>query len=327
MRPELNEACTRFIENRDAFREAAKWDNRMLYPVCAGVLQTKKRRVSAEEIRACKKMLNANTGIFSNFRGTVRLPITAMLLSESDYERKFQNVLEAYAVLKNYFFASAGLTLAAFVMTEVSSSLRYDETARRARKIYDLLKKKHPVMTNGADTAFCVMMTLSKRSDEELIASAEECYRTLKGEFFSSNSVQGLSFILALCEEVPNDVKCGRVLEIYSALRERKIRYSRSSYLPILGAPAITDKPVESIADDIKDVYDFLRTQRGYGFFGAGYKEALMHAVMIVSADIAEENRGSEIASVIATVAVIAAQQAAIVASTSSAAAASTAGN
>ena len=48
MRPELNEACTRFIENRDAFREAAKWDNRMLYPVCAGVLQTKKRRVSAE---------------------------------------------------------------------------------------------------------------------------------------------------------------------------------------------------------------------------------------------------------------------------------------
>lgn len=321
MRTELINACKRFIENRDAFRASSSFEPMMIYPVCAGVLQAKKRTVTAEEIKECKKMLKENTGVFSNFRGNVKLPIIAMLLSEPDYERKFQNITEAYSVLKKHFFASQGLTLAAFVMAEVSTPLRYEETAQRAKNIYDFIKKKHPFLTNGDDSAFCVMMTLSKKSDEEIAADVEECYKTLKKEFLSSNSVQGLSFILALCEEVPCSEKCERAKEIYSALRERKVKFSASTYLPVIGAAAISDKPVDLIADDVKEVFDFLKTQKGYGLFGADKASAAMHSVMIVNAEIAEENIGSEIASVVATVAVIAAQQAAMTASVAAASA------
>lgn len=295
----------------------------MIYPVCAGVLQSKKRIVTAEEIKECKKMLSHNTSAFSNFRGNMKLPITAMLLSSPDAERKLQDVTDAYAILKKHFFASQGLTLAAFAMAEVTSSLRYEETALRARKIYELIKKRHPLMTNGDDTAFCVMMTVSKKSEEEIAENVDECYNELKKSFFSSNSVQGLSFILALCEEIPNGKKCERAKEIYQALRERKVRYSKNGYLSVLGAAALSDKSVDSIADDIKDVYDFLRTQKGYGFFGAGRFETAMHSAMIVGAEIAEENRGSEIAAIIATVAAIASQQAATTALVASSAASS----
>lgn len=87
MRNELLTACQRFISNRDAFKEADKYDHLIIYPVCAGIVQPKNRLVTPDEIKECKKMLKKNTGVFSYFRGTVRLPIIAMLVSEFDSEK------------------------------------------------------------------------------------------------------------------------------------------------------------------------------------------------------------------------------------------------
>ncbi|MGN0443335.1 MAG: DUF4003 family protein [Acutalibacteraceae bacterium] len=322
MRNELLTACQRFISNRDAFKEAGKWENSMIYPVCAGVVQPKNRFVTPDEIKECKKMIKENTGVFSYFRGTVRLPIIAMLVSEFDSEKKLKSILEAYSALKNYFFADESLTLSAIAMTKVTDPLHYDETAQRAKNIYKLIKKKHPILTSVDDSAFCVMLTLSKRSDEEIAEEIEKCYITLKNEFLYSDGVLSLSLIMALCEEMSVETKCGRALELYNALRSRGIKYSRSDYLPTLGAIAVTDADISQTADDIKEVYDYLKTQKGYGFFSSSKQERALHALMIVAAQTAQMNTELGISSVISTVLVIAAQVAACVASTAAVAAA-----
>ena len=78
---------------------------------------------------------------------------------------------------------------------------------------------------------------------------------------------------------------------------------------------------------DIMEVDDFLAAQKGYGFFGIGRKQRLMHAGMIVASDYLGESGTMQTAAIGATLSLIAAQQAAMCAAiaASSAAAASSA--
>ena len=83
----------------------------------------------------------------------------------------------------------------------------------------------------------------------------------------------------------------------------------------------------DEIINDVILVDRFLSGQKGYGVFGLGRKQRLMHAAMIVTCYYMgrEENLAMNTAAIGATVSLIAAQQAAmcaaIAASSSSAAA------
>ena len=78
---------------------------------------------------------------------------------------------------------------------------------------------------------------------------------------------------------------------------------------------------------DIMEADDFLARQKGYGFFGIGKKQRLMHAGMIVTSDYLDQSGAMQAAAIGGTISLIAAQQAAMCAAivVSSAAAASSA--
>ena len=57
-------------------------------------------------------------------------------------------------------------------------------------------------MTSGEDSTFCALMALLDKTDEVLLGDAEECYKILKSNFFSSNAVQSLSHVLAMCAAI-----------------------------------------------------------------------------------------------------------------------------
>ena len=61
-------------------------------------------------------------------------------------------------------------------------------------------RKRTPVifLTGSEDTVFTVLMALSGRDDDALIADMEESYTILKTRFKDSDSVQSVSHILAL---------------------------------------------------------------------------------------------------------------------------------
>ena len=61
---------------------------------------------------------------------------------------------------------------------------------------------------------------------------------------------------------------------------------------------------------DIKEVYDYLKTQKGYGFFSSSKQDRALHSLMIVAAQTAQMNTELGISLVISTVLVIAAQMA-----------------
>ena len=183
MKDTLQELCSRFIEARDTIRETFRWENSYLPPVCANLFCAKGVAPDTDRLRSCKDLINHNTGIFSSFRGNIRIPLACMLSMEEDPEAKFSKAQEVYQALRTTFASSDYLALAAFLLAEYDCS---EERVARGKGIYKLMRKEHPLLTSSEDSIFAVMMAWSEQSDEDLISDMETCYRLLKERFHDS---------------------------------------------------------------------------------------------------------------------------------------------
>lgn len=327
MRESLTEKCELFVRNRDEIKNEFFWDSTYMYPICAMIFAEKGEAVDVARMRECNDLIKQYTSVFSNFRGTVKLAMVAMLAAEPDPAETLENALEMYDLLKEHFFSSSYLPLTAMTLVKLTAPEQYGEVAGRTREIYDLMKQEHPFLTSGEDSVFAGLLALSDLSDEQVVEETERCYEMLKPEFFSGNAVQSLSHVLALGTGNTGE-KCDRTVELYEGLKRNGYKYGTEYELATLGVLALLPAETEEIMRDIMEVDDFLAEQKGYGFFGLGKKERLMHAGMLVTSDYigTGERPVMQTAALGGTVSLIAAQQtamcAAIAASSAAAAAA-----
>lgn len=330
MRDSLLSLCESFIENRDIIRGTFSWESVYIYPVCAAIFTGRRQRADEQRLKACRNLLKERTGIFSSFRGNARLAVISMLAAEEEPEEKLERSLRVYEALKEHFFSSQYLPVASMAITDLTDEGRYEEIAARTRRIYNLMKQEHPFLTSGEDSVFAALLALSSLTDEEVVAQTERCYEILKPEFFSGNAVQSLSHVLALGEGDAEE-NCGRVMALFDGLKERGYRYGTSYELATLGVLALLPVELEQIMSEVMEADDFLAGQKGYGVFGPGRKQRLMHAAMLVSDEYINraEHTSMSSAAISGTISLIAAQQASMCAAVaaSSAAAANSSSN
>ena len=223
---------------------------------------------------------------------------------------KMKKTMQVYETLKKEFYGSEYLVLAAAVMADMVSEEQAIQMAKKARKIYDKMKKDHPFLTSGEDTVYAVLMAVSEKSDDKMMDEMEVCYKKLKESFYASNEVQALAHVLSVAEGSAEE-KCNKVVALYDALRGAEVKYGK--YYELVALASLAMLPVEQsvLVEDIKAVDAFLAEQKGYGFWGLDKKTRLMHAAMIVSCDYIK-NDTADIAAMTGAMAVVAAQQAAM---------------
>lgn len=326
MKQELASLCEKFIENRDTIKGAFAWDSAYIYPVCAAIFTDKGQLAEVEQMRRCRDILREQTGIFSNFRGTVKLAMISMLAVDGNPEGKLQKSLYVYNALKRLFFTSSYLPLASMIIADIAESGVYEEIAGRTRHIYDLMKAEHPFLTSGEDSVFAALLALSELTDEQIAMESEKCYEILKADFFSGNAVQSLSHVLALGEGSARE-KCERTIELYRGLKSNGHKYGTSYELPTLGVLALLPLELDVLIEELAEIDGFLSGQKGFGVWGTGKKQRLMYAGMLLASYYIGQE-GSPVmtsAAIGSTISLIAAQQAAMCAAVaaSSAAAAS----
>jgi len=327
MKDSLNNKCRLFIENRDVFKAAFPMENSYLYPVCASFFADRGKVASVERLKEMRTLLKSRVNVFSNFRSSAELSVIAMLALEDDPEGRIDSAIEVYAGLKEHFFSSEYLPVAAMIIAGDVERERYSEICARTRRIYDLMRAKHPMLTSSEDSVFTAMLALSEKSDEEIAEETERCYLTLKEHFYDRNAVQSLSFVLALSEDGmrTSSDKCRDTVRLFDSLKEKRYKYGTGYELATLGILAMLPCGEDETVCDIIDTYDFLKTQKGYGFFGVGRAQTLMHASMIVSSEHLGGSSAMVGASVGSTLSLIAAQQAATCAAIAASVAASNA--
>ena len=169
MRPELKELCNNFIQNRDTVKEHFFWTNSNFYPIAAAIFTDKRVMARGDQLLQCKNILEAETGFFSNFQSYAKLAVIAMLAVKPYPEVRMKNGLAVYRKLKEYFWNSTYLPVAAMIIADMVEPTQYDEVAARTRHIYELMKSNHPFLTAGEDSVFAAMLALSPLSDEQVV--------------------------------------------------------------------------------------------------------------------------------------------------------------
>jgi len=310
MREALLKLCEDFIANRDAVKTVFKSENAHMYPLCANIFCVRGMLVREEELRECRAIIREQTGAFSPFRGRASAPVAALLAAGEFPIHRMEQAAANYELLRAAFPSSDYLALAAFLLTDMDVPAGVPALAERGRRLYDLMKKKHPFLADPGDSVFAVLMALSPRTDGELLSDLERCYTLLRRKFSAGNAAQSAAQVLCLAPGSAED-KTANLFALYDALRLRRKRYGKDSELSILAALSVSEAEISALADEIVEVDEFLSIQKGYtGVFGSGKRARLMHAAMIVSDEHAPR-RDAEISAMAATIAIIAAEQAA----------------
>lgn len=340
MRDSLQRLCEEFIANRDLIRKKFKWGNSYLYPVCASIFCARGVCADADKLLYAKHLLKEKTGVLSNFRGNLTLPVCSMLAAKSAPERRMESAVENYKILRDQFAPSSYLALAAFFLADMGvSGSRAQEAAERGKRIYKCMKQEHRILTSAEDSVFAVLMSFAEQSDDALIADIETCYQLVKKRFSGGNAAQSVSHVLALSPGSAEE-KTQRFLQLYDGIRNAGGKYGKHYQLSTLAAVSVMDADVNEVVQDIMEVDAFLFRQKGYGFLSADRRTRMMHAAMLVCNDYCAKDAAltavmtdsiSELASQTAvisgTLAIIAAQQAAMCAVIASSTAASAAAN
>jgi len=274
--------CELFVTNRDILKVNFKWDSSQMHPLCASLCAERDIEADPEKIRACKEIIKENTGLLSEFKGTVLLALATILSFETDPEGKFHQVTESYAALRKEFHSSPYLPLSAFMIADMADSFSYEAIVDKAKRIYKKMKEKHPFLTSSEDAGFAVLFALSDIDEDETIRRTEECYSLLKGRFFSSDSVQALSHALAMGAGTTEE-KVARTLEIYEKLKEKGCKYGTGPELATLGMLSLSGSDVDTIVEDVVELDQHLSTVKGFGTFGTGKAQRLMFASFLTA--------------------------------------------
>lgn len=322
MKEQTRRNCEQLIQNRNRIQSVLSWDGGLIHLACAGIFTAKGKNVDEQVLADCKKLLKEKVSVFSNFRSTARSPIAALLAAGSNPDQTLEKGLRVYQLLRKDFWTSTYLPLAAMIIAQMAAPPQYEEIARRTRTIYNRMKKEHPLLTSGEDSTFCALMALSEKTDDMLIAHSEECYQRLKPNFFSSNAVQSLSHVLALCDG-QSDIKCKKTLALFEKLKAKGYKYGTDYELPTLGVLAMSGGDLDEIVREITEIDNWLSRQKGFGFFSSiTRKQRLMYAGILAQRDYLNEET-MQTAAISGTISLIIAQEAAICAAVMAGSAAS----
>jgi hypothetical protein len=274
--------CELFVKNRDILKVNFKWDSSQMHPLCASLCAERDIEADHDKIRECKEIIKENTGLLSEFKGTVLLALATILSFEADPESKFHQVTESYAALRKEFHSSPYLPLSAFMIADMADSFSYEMIVEKSKRIYKKMKEKHPFLTSSEDAGFAVLFALSGIEEDEAIGRAEECFTLLKGRFFSGDSVQALSHALAMGAD-SSEEKAARTLEIYEKLKERGLKYGTGPELATLGMLSLSGTDVDTIVEDVAELDQHLSSIKGFGTFGTGKAQRLMYASFLTA--------------------------------------------
>ena len=306
MNERLQKICKDFIVSREAAAKAFFFEYSYIYPAVANIFASHGRSAAPEELKQSRKIVEENTGLFSNFRGNIRPVLAATLALSPDPQSQMQLSKDYYQILKQQFLASEYLALAAFVLPEFVNITQLNEKAERGKTLYKRMKQEHPFLTGTEDSVFAVLLALSNKSDDALIADMEGCYQALKARFPIGEALQTTSHVLAMANGTPEE-KVERLIGLFNALRDAGVKYGKSYELATLAALSLADAPIETLVQEIGEVDAFLKTQKGYGLLSTSAQQRAMQAAMIVSDQYAPRDQAynaamtSVVAMIIAT--------------------------
>lgn len=312
-----------FINNTMEAKSQFIWQGTLTKKLMALLYTAENKRLDGENIKDCHRLLKMNTGVFSMFRGNSAYNIATILSLKSDKERLLKNTLDVYDRMKSVKLRSSDyLTIAALLIASQTSEENFSKVIHRTREFYDGMKSNHIFITGEDDYIFSAMLGLSDIDTKSGTEQMEQLYQRLKPIFGSRNGLQSLTQILLLGGYSEESLL--KVTELNHAFKSENLRLDKRETIASLGVLSLLPIHKNDIVTSVKEAYEYLRRQNGFGVLSTTKQEVLLYACAIASVPYMEEAKDSLVSGVLSTSVtnIILAQQAimvAVAASTSAA--------
>ena len=310
MEEKITALCQNFIDNRDVIKKVFSLESTYIYPIASNALTSHGVKAYEAKRKEGKKIISKNAGVLSYLKGNVSAPFAANLSMKEDPKAAFDKVARFYALSKKQFDRSEFSALLAIMLSDIVKEENVESVVARGKEIYNLMKEKHPFLTNDKDSVLAGLLALSEKNNTELIDDMEKCYELLRIKFSNKSSIQTVSHILSLTNGSARE-KVEHMIDLYDMLKDAGKKYGVYTELATLAAVSILDDDNEKLRDIILQIDDFLSKQKGYGILGIDKKTRLMHATML-TADLYDTAQNAQTVATASALAMAAAQQAAI---------------
>lgn len=260
------------IENSKELEKAAGFFTANHFIKCSALALTL-RNEKADSVKVIQGMnvIKNKTSIFSNFRGNNLFLTATTIAREENMEDAMSEINYIYSQLKEKFFASEYLILAAIVIFDARERLDKESIVNNTRGVYDYMKKNHKFLTGCDDVAAAAMIAVNSNNIEKTMEEIELYYDELKNNgFWSGNNLQALSHILPLFNGSIEE-KIQRIILMDRSFRENRISI-KGYALPLLGVAAIVAEDPNDFAKQVKEIDDIIKKEKGFGNFVLGHQ-------------------------------------------------------
>ena len=284
MRESLKRRCDLQIQNEACVRKAARFEYDEVSKLAALIITSKGAVADEARIRDCRALLKKQAGIFSNWRGIMNTVVLAKMSLADDPLSYFEGVQGVYEMLTaKTLFKSEYQSMCAMMIYELCQEERRDEVCAKTIEQYQAARKAHPFLTGHEDLSVIALMVLAGLDPAEMLARAEECFELLKPLLnLHPETRQMTSNILALSDK-PSSEKVEILNSLHEGLTEAKHPLSKNRTISILAAYVDVEARRKDLIDEICEVDDYLKGQKGYGILGVGKSfRRLMASVMVL---------------------------------------------
>ena len=290
---DIKQKATLFADNVRAFQKDFIWHGNPAKRLAALVYTVEGKTVDTEVIKASHKLLKDNVGAFSTFRGNLAIYIASALSLAKEPSILLPEVLRVYDLLKaEGFWASDYLVATAFEIAANTPPQDHVNMAQRTKTFYDEMKANHRFRIGQGDYIFAAMLAMSQLDPHEGAVKMKRLFQRIKAEFsafISRNSQLTLAQMMTLGGSTEDCVT--NLAHLNRTLRQQKIRLDKTYTLPSLGVLGLLNVNHHTIANEITDMTNFLRAQKGFGYFSITTHELLMYVVALIgSCHIEDDN-------------------------------------
>lgn len=279
------------VDNYTKLNKKFWYDHHAIVMLSAFILAENSTSADIDRIMECRELLRKKTGLLSNIRGNLALPISVKMYLSGNPEKYIDELTANYdSVQKGFFFPSDYYVLAAMTLSDRKVT-DIPAAVSKTNDIYKEMQQNHPWLTSKEDFNSALMIALSEKDSSALLNDMEECFSILKQKYkLKAESIQSLSALLTLFDGTSQE-KCEKVIALQEALHNAKLDPLHYTEFPVIGGFVNFKESISSIVSDIEEGYNWFRKKDGFGFLEGGSKGRLIYS-MLLNLFASQENDG-----------------------------------
>lgn len=287
------EFLDQIVSDKQQLKKRMFWeaDANAMATLSAFLFASKRKTADIDRYMECKKYFKKNVNIFSELRGIAKVIVITKMCLSSNYEEYLSGVMTVYKKLRSIhkFHATPYMVLAAVNIYEAGGVEKADDNIEKFESVYKQMKADHFWLTGDEDRPFLAML-ISR--DIDLTAISDEisaCYEASKRMSLSKEAMHTASQIMSLSNKSV-ETKVQDLCETMDAFKKYKLHGIRYQIIPMAAALGLIDKAPIDKAEYITEIYDYLKTQKGFKWYIGRTQRSLYSILAYALENLDEDN-------------------------------------